>query len=249
MTLDMQPSPFASFPYSLAACDLFPIQPTAPPADFHDYRQQRRVSRKRAHAEFDECAVDDSAGAHSKRQEVQHNVPAPTPLPPTSDATYPSHPLAPSAPPLSLLAELVSPAGSDTSMTDEAYAATNSTSGAASELRAAATARDEHASDFYHSAASIRPVLPISSQPSSAIYDLYRQQQQQQAEDDWHSPSKQLVLYQPVQPLVQLAAAGSTAGSIAAARRRARAEALQSSAASLYKWGEVGDSSSSAMQT
>ena len=124
MTLDMQPTPFPSFPYSLAACDLFPVQPTAPPADYHDYRQQRRASRKRAHAEFDEAAVDDSAGAHSKRQEVQHNVPALTPVPTATDATQPGHTPAHSAPalPLPLPPEPVSPAGSDTSMTDEAEA-------------------------------------------------------------------------------------------------------------------------------
>ena len=107
-------------------------------------------------------------------------------------------------------------------------------------------------SDFYRSAASIRPVLPLPSMSSEAILELYKRQQQrqhsqdQQADENEHDPSKQLVLYQPAQPLVQLAVTGN--GRRAALRRaHARNMAMNGGASGLYEWGEIGDNN--AMQT
>ena len=259
MTLSMQPSHFPPFPFTIAAHPQSPFPPPTFPAAFAVSPASRRPSRKRGHVDVDELAVSDSNGVYSKRQEIQHNVPH---IPPRSIddslSTPPSPSLipAPTQPSSPLPIRCVSPAGSDMSMTDADVAdlttdellpvdEPQATSASASEPCNAPMSSGEQRSDFYHSAALIRPVLPLPSLSSSAIVELYKQQQrrQQKAEDDEHDPSKQLVLYQPVQPLAQLAAVGTGSR---AALRRAQANIAKNAANGMYEWGSISDT---AMQT
>ena len=278
MILGMQPSHHPAFPFPTNAYNQPPFHHQPLPTAFVPFPSQPptscRTSRKRGHAAVDHLPISDSiSNGGVKRQEIQHNVPLPPPPPPPSDDSHPT-----SQPPLSALnrsssasmrptsplVRCASPAGSDMSMTDAdaldsaadelpSIDEPSTEEATATSLPSAGTA--EQSSDFYHSAASIRPVLPIQSLHSSAILALYKQQQQQQqqhnksqhADDDEHDPSKQLVLYQPVQPLAQLAAMGNGGRRRSAAARRAQAaEVAANGGIGLYEWGEIGDN---AMQT
>ena len=278
MTLDMQPSHFPSFPFTLAAYNNssspFPPTTTPAPIDFTAFSQHQppyshRTSRKRGYADVDDAADGDSNGAlhYNKRQEIQRDMPAHSLPSPVNNSSQPTPPSTLPAPPHShtasaismqpsppLSSRTVSPAGSDTSMSDDADFITAPTdeSGAA----VASSGRDEQTSDYYRSAALIRPVLPLPSLSSSAIVELYKQQQrrQQQAEHDEHDPSKQLVLYQPVQPLVQLAAVGGSGGgrsgaALRRAQQQAQANMFKDGASGLYEWGDISDNNNNAMQT
>ena len=265
MTLSMQPSHVPSLPFTIAGYNDSPFPPPAHPTAFSAFPQQpppsRRLSRKRGHVDVDDVSVGDSNGALlNKRQEIHRDVHN-TPQPPLHDSppTLPPPPSVPASmqPSSPLPARCVSPAGSDMSMSDaddnditdeqlpvdEPLTASSSEAVPSSEV---AVSSDEHSSDFYRSTALIRPVLPLPSLSSSAIVELYKhqQRQQQQADEQEHDPSKQLVLYQPAQPLVQLAAVGG--GSRAAALRRAHANLVKNGASGLYEWGDISDN---AMQT